>query len=322
VAVGEDPDTGLPIMFKHPVVQTAFMFAGEALCLLPFFVKEFLSGILSPRSSSTQAKPAHFRKAMLAFALPALCDAGATTLLNLGLYYTYASVFQMLRGTLVIFAGLLTVVLLRRRLHSHNWLGIVLISAGAALVGASSIIFDKTDSTKPGSDTPNAANPLLGNFLVAIAQLLNALQFIVEEKFLKQFHPPVLVAVGSEGVVGLILCAFALPLMSYLPGPRGAPIDDAVAGFREISANSTLRLTTIVTVLSIAVFNFSGVSVTKRLSGASRAAIDACRTAIIWLYCLGVGWERFHFMQLVGFAVLITGTSVYNDILRACLPIR
>ena len=48
-----------------------------------------------------------------------------------------AAVFQMLRGTLVLWAGLLTVVILKRRLHIHHWFGMVLITAGAALVGAS-----------------------------------------------------------------------------------------------------------------------------------------------------------------------------------------
>ena len=57
--------------------------------------------------------------------------------MQVGLFYTFASVFQMLRGTLVIFAGLLTIVVLKRRLHVHHWFGIVLITAGAALVGAS-----------------------------------------------------------------------------------------------------------------------------------------------------------------------------------------
>ena len=59
-----------------------------------------------------------------------------------GFCCSYASTFQMLRGTLVFFAGLLTIVLLKRRLHTHHWLGMVLIVAGAALVGASSVIFD------------------------------------------------------------------------------------------------------------------------------------------------------------------------------------
>ncbi len=49
----------------------------------------------------------------------------------------YASTFQMLRGTMVVFAGFLTIVLLRRRLHLHHWMGIILITAGAAMVGAS-----------------------------------------------------------------------------------------------------------------------------------------------------------------------------------------
>ena len=49
----------------------------------------------------------------------------------------YASVFQMLRGTLVVFAGALTLILLKRRLHVHHYFGITLITAGAALVGAS-----------------------------------------------------------------------------------------------------------------------------------------------------------------------------------------
>jgi uncharacterized membrane protein len=46
-------------------------------------------------------------------------------------------VFQMLRGTLVVFAGALTIIILKRRLHIHHYFGIVLITAGAALVGAS-----------------------------------------------------------------------------------------------------------------------------------------------------------------------------------------
>ena len=38
---------------------------------------------------------------------------------------------------MVVFAGLLTIVILKRRLHLHHWMGIILIVAGAAIVGAS-----------------------------------------------------------------------------------------------------------------------------------------------------------------------------------------
>ncbi len=330
VVVGTDA-AGKPLLFKHPAVQTAFMFAGEALCLIPFFIGQWMkSDTASPRNQhlssnngsggSGKTTSAMFRSTALAFTLPALCDAGATTLLNLGLYYTYASVFQMLRGTLVVFAGVLTIVLLKRRLRSHNWFGIVLITAGAALVGASSIVYEKEDAAAGGASHRVAPNPLLGNLLVIAAQFLNAAQFIVEEKFLHQIRPPVLLAVGTEGVVGMILCAIVLPFLRHVPGPGGTPIDDPSTALASIAASPTLQWTTVLTVLSIAAFNFCGVSVTKRLSGASRAAIDACRTAVVWLFCLKAGWERFHFLQVVGFAILITGTSVYNDILRSLMP--
>lgn len=42
---------------------------------------------------------------------------------------------------------------------------------------------------------PSAApNPLLGDVLVVLAQLLAATQFVVEEKFLAKYHAPVLMA--------------------------------------------------------------------------------------------------------------------------------
>ena len=56
---------------------------------------------------------------------------------------------------------------------------------------------------------------------------------------------------------------------------------------QEIAASRSLQATTAASVVSIAFFNFFGVSVTKRLSGAARCTIDACRTLFIW--CAGAG---------------------------------
>jgi len=38
---------------------------------------------------------------------------------------SFASTYQMLRGTLVLFAGCLTILILKRRLYLHHWLGMV-----------------------------------------------------------------------------------------------------------------------------------------------------------------------------------------------------
>lgn len=193
-------EQGRSILFQHPVIQTICMFLGESLCFIPYLIKQLFTSPPSSNSrtrnidaanSATRAPSAPvFRRTITAFAIPAACDMLATTLLNLGLYYTFASVFQMLRGTLVIFAGMLTILVLRRRLRIHNWLGIVFITAGAALVGASSIIYAK-DQKKIQTSAPN---PLLGNILVILAQLLNALQFIIEEKFLRSLYDIIIIS--------------------------------------------------------------------------------------------------------------------------------
>ena len=66
---------------------------------------------------------------------------------------------------------------------------------------------------------------LLGDCFVVGAQLLAALQFIVEEKYLTRYSVPALLAVGLEGCWGLLICCAALPALSWLPGPGGQPLD-------------------------------------------------------------------------------------------------
>lgn len=56
---------------------------------------------------------------------------------------------------------------------------------------------------------------------------------------------------------------------------------------------------TVGSILSIAFFNFTGITVTKQLSGSSRATIDASRTAMVWAFSLIVGWENFRLLQVL-----------------------
>ena len=87
---------GRELTFKHPAVQSAMMFFGELLCLVPFFISYWRStagsGATGKQSSSgfRSETTAHKLRTLLTFGLPAFCDAGATTMLNIGLFYTYA----------------------------------------------------------------------------------------------------------------------------------------------------------------------------------------------------------------------------------------
>lgn len=63
-------------------------------------------------------------------------------------------------------------------------------------------------------------------------------------------------------------------------------------------------------------FNFFGLSVTRTVSATSRSTIDTCRTLFIWVVSLGLGWETFKWLQVVGFACLVYGSFLFFDIIR------
>lgn len=201
VVVGHDKH-GDPRYFQHPVVQSAMMFLGEMLCLIPYAISFCAQRWTEHPTNaagggiSARRRSAHSLRAVLAFSIPAACDACGSTLLNVGLFFTYASAFQMLRGTLVFFCGILTIVILRRRLHVHHWLGMCLIIAGAALVGLASLITPDWGPLQPDANVTTrllymgrrglkglfgsggshggatgASHPLLGNLLVVLAQV-------------------------------------------------------------------------------------------------------------------------------------------------------
>lgn len=105
----------------------------------------------------------------------------ATTTMYIGLTMTYASSFQMLRGALIVFTGILTIVVLKRRLKGFQWLGIFIIIIGLAVVGSND--FMKTQDSS--SESKGATLMITGDILIVLAQVLTAFQMIVEEKFLR-----------------------------------------------------------------------------------------------------------------------------------------
>lgn len=97
-------------------------------------------------------------------------------------------------------------------------------------------------------------------------------------------------------------------------------LEDTQRAFQDFDANNLLIWLSVAISFSIGSFNFFGVSVTKNASAAQRSTIDTSRTVLIWIFFLtvkipGVKSEKFSFLQLAGFILLVFGTLVYNEIL-------
>lgn len=176
------------------------------------------------------------------------------------------------------------------------------------------------DELSGGEKNKSSSDILLGDIMIVCAQVLVASQMVYEEKFITKYNVPALQAVGWEGTFGFLTLSSLLVPMYFIPvggkfgnNPRHV-LEDAYDGLYQLSNNPLLLMAFCGTVVSIAFFNFAGISVTKEMSATTRMVLDSVRTLIIWGVSIGVGWQDFHVLQLFGFAILVVGMCVYNDI--------
>ena len=95
-------------------------------------------------------------------------------------------------------------------------------------------------------------------------------------------------------------------------------VEDTPQAFYEMGENGWILAFGLGTILTIAAFNALGVAVTKYASAAQRSTIDTSRTLLIWIVFLikpGKGHERFIWLELVGFVLLVCGTLLFNEII-------
>ncbi|KAI5305477.1 hypothetical protein KEM56_004313 [Ascosphaera pollenicola] len=378
----DDPDPARRVTFEFPVLQTLQMFVGEMGCWIVVFITSLVSaytsrhrtapllandagedddrysvsegrvaGTGSDSSSTLLAKtqeeendnrePLRGLKILL-LALPACFDITGTTLMNVGLLFVVASIYQMTRGALVLFVGLFSIIFLHRKLYAYQWLALFTVVLGVGLVGlagalakpvspqslgdaqsfvheAARAIVKRAEDTYSAASTPEALRIVFGVMFIAGAQIFTASQFVLEEWILERYAMTPLKVVGWEGVFGFTATFIGMLILHALVGSteagRGGYFD-AVEGWRAVVEHSKVMWSSFAIMMSIGGFNFFGISVTQSVSATSRSTIDTCRTLFIWMISLALGWETFKWLQVVGFAMLVYGTFLFNDIVR------
>lgn len=109
-------------MFLHPYLQTSSMFFGELIVYLFLFIKLWMDKraiakqeLLSP--GTAQAKTVKMKTNInpLWLAIPASCDVCGSTLMFVALTMVSPSVYQMMRGLIVVITALLSIAFLKRK---------------------------------------------------------------------------------------------------------------------------------------------------------------------------------------------------------------
>ncbi|EEB19441.1 conserved hypothetical protein [Pediculus humanus corporis] len=273
--------------FVHPFFQTVIMFLGEISCLLAFRLVYLYFRLKDNTHETRELLKGNKNFSVWIFCLPAMCDIIATSVMNIGLTLTYASSYQMLRGSLIVFVALLSVGFLQRKIQCREWIGIVIVISGLIIVGISDFMFNKDINV----DT---------NSVITVTSV----QIVLEEHFVSGKDIPPLQAVGWEGCFGFTILGFLLIPLYYIHigkpisnGPEGR-LEDLNDTFVQIKNNLMLLFPILGNAVSIAFFNFAGISVTKEISGTTRTVLDSVRTFFIWGITLALGWQSFSALQV------------------------
>ncbi|KAL8709187.1 MAG: hypothetical protein Q9220_006067 [cf. Caloplaca sp. 1 TL-2023] len=273
-------------------------------------------------------------------AMPACCDIAGTTLMNVGLLFVAASIYQMTRGALILFVGLFSVLFLHRKIYLYQWSALFIVVAGVAVVGLAgaiapspqaqpdpqsaietAVLFirDNSQEARAAAVSTEALQTILGVIMIAGAQIFTATQFVLEEWILEQYALEPLKVVGWEGTFGFLVTFVGMIILHLAVGQTEAGrygYFDMKEGWREVTHYRAVAVSSILIMISIGGFNFFGLSITRSVSATARSIIDTCRTLFIWIVSLGLGWETFKWLQIIGFALLVYGTFLFNDIVR------
>ncbi|XP_052759841.1 solute carrier family 35 member F6-like [Mya arenaria] len=302
--------------FDHPFLQAVGMFIGEFSCLIVYLISRCISRSRQQEHPVLDENPP--RKFNPFVFLPAaLCDMCGTSIMYIGLNLTFASSFQMLRGSVIIFTALLSVAFLGRIIKRHMWIGMFTVMVGLVLVGLSDILFKSSSEQQQNTNTNGV---IAGDLLIIMAQIIAAVQMVYEERFVTRYNVHPLAAVGWEGFwgalsLGLLLIPFYYIHAGNFSNTAGHRLENVPDAFEQMKNNHIIIIATAGNIVSIAFFNFAGISVTKELSATTRMVLDSVRTLVIWMFSLAVKWQDFQWLQIVGFLFLVIGMSLYNDII-------
>lgn len=198
---------------------------------------------------------------VLLLALPAICDICGTTLMNAGLLMVAASIYQMTRGALVLFVGLFSVMFLGRRLWLFQWISLLGVVLGVAVVGLAGVISPDKKPESPHQDESeteaglsDAVRAIVGVLLIAGAQIFTATQFVLEEWILENSPIEPIRVVGWEGIFGFTVTLLAMVVLHLSIGITDAGrygTFDMVEGWRQITENKQVLMSSILIMISI-----------------------------------------------------------------------
>lgn len=308
--------------FRKPWFQGWCMFVGMSLLILD---TPFIKRCRCPPYKIGQS-PVRGWGLFRLVSIPAMCDLLATVLQNIAFLYLKPSIWQMMRGSILLFTALFAIFYRHKKLICIDWIGVFTTILGIMIVGLSSIFND--EQTTGNTANVSAGMQFLSMLLIFIAQGLQAFQTIVEEELLHDVDATESEIVSYEGIWGLYFSTFiAMPIANITPESAGEGIfEESLESFYMLAHSWKLVLAIIAYIVVIVAYNQSGMMITLFSTAIHRNIYEALRSIAVWLLSLifyyafpslgaGEKLNKWSALQLVGFLISILGSFIYNRVI-------
>lgn len=305
--------------FAKPIMMLLLMFGGMVPAIFFWMLQQ---AFVDPKDRE------HITwNNMVVLIIPCVCDLLCTLLLLIAQLYITASMWQMLRGSVICITAVLKRFVLNHRLRNHMWVGVGIITAAMIIVASVPFLTpeDKSDNAPPPGDAK------LGIMLVLLGCLAQGVQYVFEEKVMAVDNIPPLVVIGFEGIWGTLLTLLIVyPVANMIPGQDlGGRYESSADSLNMIARSPLLQNLLIGFVLTVTVYNCLVVYVTKYLSAIWHAILDNFRPLTIWMLGLFIHYSinpKFgevwvypgSIIQLIGLLFLFLGTAVYDGKVFTC----
>ena len=308
--------------FHHPWFQSLQMFVGEAYCAIAWAIYGKKLRAKEDATKEEKGEPIDDRQDPnpFLFGVSACFDLVGTTLLNFALIMMATSIFQMLRGGVVIITCCFSILFLKKYPKNFHWLGVALVFLGILLVGIAS---------QDGKSEVETS--FLGIIMLICSLLFTGMQFVYQEIILVKYRTAPLQLVAWEGTFGCILLSIILTIFEFIPCNFDGKekvcsmnedgdyyLENTGFALKQMFTAWPILIYAIGQTISISLFNYFGIQIVNYSSSATRAVMDSARTILVWIFFLYLPLngktEDFKGLQLCGFVVLFIGQLIYNQL--------
>jgi len=200
--------------FKHPVFQSALILMGQFLNYITFIAPimgqkaraKHFDSLLD--SCSDGGKNPYFP--FLWMALSASFDVIGSICATGALFLVEPSVYQMLRGGVIVGCCVLSKCFLGNPIYRHHALGVIFALVGFFFVGLASMLTS-------GLGDYTAGQTIIGIVLIIVGIVFTSSQFVTQEYVLRKYTASPARLVGLEGVFGVPVAVIVTYIISSVP---------------------------------------------------------------------------------------------------------